>query len=307
MKGVKMKTKIADCALCWKSEASKVNCPYRNWPFNEAKLEYLGLNGQCKEKNTMKSNIIYNEDCLVGIKKLPDKSIDLIFADPPFNVGKKYGSSDRRDDYYEWCEKWIDLGFKKLKDTGTFYLMTITRHLEKLYPMLGSRGIFINQVCWKNVAASNSKRNFWNSYQPILIYGKTKDYLFNTYAQTRKIEEQNIRWGGYSTRPQGQLLDYWNDVPFVYAGSIHHKEAIIEPGTNRKVHPCQMPEALAIRAILFSTNENDIILAPFAGSGTTLAMAKRYNRQYIGYETNVDYIKVINKRLSEEENLFNRR
>ena len=68
-----------------------------------------------------------------------------------------------------------------------------------------------------------------------------------------------------------------------------------------------MPEALAIRAILFSTNENDIILAPFAGSGTTLAMAKRYNRQYIGYETNVDYIKVINKRLSEEENLFNRR
>ncbi len=257
-----------------------------------------------KEKNRMKLDIIYNEDCLVGMKKLSDETVDLIFADPPFNVGKKYGSNDRRDDYYEWCEKWIEECFRILKDTGTIYLMTITRHLEKLYPMLGSRGIFINQVCWKNVSASQGKRTFWNSYQPILVYGKSENYIFNTYAQIRKVQR---RWGGYSTQPRGQLLDYWDDFPFIYAGSIHHREAIIEPGTNRKAHPCQMPQMLAIRAILFSTNENDIALAPFAGSGTTLAMAKCLNRHYIGYETNSEYIKLIYKRLAKEDTLFDRK
>lgn len=250
----------------------------------------------------MKTNIIYNEDCLEGMKRLSDESVDLIFADPPFNVGKKYGSNDRRNDYYEWCEEWIDICFKKLKDTGTFYLMAITRHLEKLYPMLGSRGVFINQVCWKNVSASQGKRTFWNSYQPILVYGKSENYTFNTYAQRRKVQK---RWGKYSTKPQGQLLDYWDDIPFVYAGSIRHKEAIIKPGTNRKVHPCQMPEALATRAILFSTNENNTVLVPFAGTGTTLAMAKRYNRHYIGYEINKEYCDIAIKRLVEEDTLFN--
>lgn len=252
----------------------------------------------------MRLDIIYNEDCLEGMKRLSDRSIDLIFADPPFNVGKKYGSSDRRNDYYEWCEKWIDLGFKKLKDIGTFYLMTLTRHLEKLFPMLGSRGIFINQVCWRNVSANHSKRGFWNSYQPILMYGKTKDYIFNTYAQTRKIERKNLRWGGYSTKPRGQLLDFWDDIPFVYAGSIHHKEAIIEPGTNRKVHPCQMPQALAVRAILFSTDENNIVLAPFAGTGTTLVMARYYNRRYIGFDTSKKYCKIAEQRLEAERTLW---
>lgn len=249
----------------------------------------------------MKTNKIYDEDCLEGMKRLSNESIDLIFADPPFNVGKKYGSSDRREDYYEWCEKWIDLGFKKLKDSGTFYLMTITRHLEKLYPMLGSRGVFINQVNWRNVSASNSKRNFWNSYQPILVYGKTKSYVFNTYIQRRKVQE---RWGGYSTQPQGQLLDYWDDIPFVYAGSIHHKEAILIPGTNKKVHPTQMPVALATRAILFSTNKNDMVLDPFMGSGTTAVACKYLDRHFIGFEINKKYCTMIEQRLEAERTLW---
>ncbi len=249
----------------------------------------------------MRLNTIYNKDCLKGMEKLPNESIDMVFADPPFNVGKKYGSSDRRDDYYEWCEEWINICFKKLKNTGTLYLMTISRHLEKLFPMLGSRGVFINQICWKNVSASQGKRTFWNSYQPILIYGKTKDYVFNTYAQIREVQR---RWGGYSTKPRGQMLDYWDDIPFVYAGSIRHKEAIMEPGTNRKVHPCQMPQSLAIRAILFSTNEEDTVLIPFAGTGTTLVMAKRYNRHYIGFEISKEYCKIIRDRLEAEKTLW---
>jgi len=230
-------------------------------------------------------NQIICGDCIEIIKKFPNECIDMVFADPPFNVGKKYGSTnDKKDCYYEWCELWIEECFRVLKPTGTFYLMTLTRHLEKIYPMLGSRGVFINQVCWRNVSANHSKRGFWNSYQPILIYGKSKKYIFNTYAQTRPILAKNLRWGGYSTEPKGQLLDYWDDIPFVYAGSIAHKEAILEPGTNKKMHPTQMPIALAIRAIVFSTNEGAVVLDPFCGSGTVPIACIRTNRHFIGTE-----------------------
>lgn len=233
------------------------------------------------------------------MSEVDNESVDMVFADPPFNVGKKYGlEGDRRVDYYGWCEEWIDICFKKLKNTGTFYLMTLTRHLEKLYPMLGSRGVFINQVCWRNVSANHSKRSFWNSYQPILVYGKTKNYIFNTYARTRKIEKKNLRWGGYSTRPRGQLLDYWEDIPFVYAGSIKHKEAILKPGTNRKAHCAQMPEGLAIRAILFSTNKGDIVLDPFSGIGTVAAACIKTDRKFIAYEIVPKYVEMSKKRIA---------
>lgn len=246
-------------------------------------------------------NKIICGDCLEVMKEMPDNSIDMIFADPPFNVGKNYGPNfeDKGLDYYKWCKAWIHLCFQKLKKTGSFYCMTLSRHLEQFFLAFHCEGIFINLIHWRNVSANHSKRSFWNSYQPILLYGKTEQYIFNTYAQKRVILIENMRWGGYSTEPRGQLLDYWNDIPFIYAGSIFHKEAIIKSGTNKKEHPCQMPLALANRAILFSTNENDMVLDPFVGSGTTTCSAKNLNRNFIGIEINPDYCKIAEERLAQ--------
>lgn len=250
----------------------------------------------------MKHKIICG-DCIEEIKKIESESVDLIFADPPFNVGKFHNDRLKAEEYYSWCENWINACFRVLKKSGTFYLMTLSRHLEKIYPMLGSRGVFINELHWRNVSASHDKRRFWGSYQPILVYGKTKEYIFNTYAETREIEKKNLRWGGYSTEPKGQLLDYWADIPFVYAGSIHHKEAIIREGTNKKVHPTQMPIDLARRAISFSTNKGAIVLDPFVGSGTTLVAAERLERNSIGIEINKEYCELSYNRLKKEVKL----
>ncbi len=243
---------------------------------------------------------IYHGDCREILPQL-DVSVDLIFADPPFNVGKKYGrNGDKRNDYYEWCCAWIGMCFSILKGTGSIYLMLITRHLQEIYPMMAKQGVFINEIHWRNVSANHSKRQFWGSYQPILVYGKTKDYLFNTYALTRYIKPENMRWGGYSTGPKGQLLDYWDDIPFIYAGSIAHDEAILKPLTNEKIHPCQMPEDLVGRAIVFSTNENMTILDPFLGSGTTCYCAKKLNRHSIGIEIEEKYCEIAANRCSQE-------
>ncbi|MBE0651666.1 MAG: site-specific DNA-methyltransferase [Bacteroidales bacterium] len=239
------------------------------------------------------SETLHEGDCLEVMQTLPAESVDMIFADPPFNVGKKYGGkagSDNRADYYEWCARWIAEGFRLLKPTGTFYLMTIARHVFKMGCEMEKHGVFVNKVEWRNVSACHSKRGFWPSTQPIVVFGKTKEFRFNTYAQRRKITQ--LRWGGYKTKPQGQLLDYWDDIPFVYAGSVRHPEAILRPGTNKKAHPTQMPVNLAARCILFSTNEGDTVLDPFNGSGTTGTACIKLGRNFIGVERESEYVKL---------------
>lgn len=223
---------------------------------------------------------LYCADCLEWLTKIDAESVDMVFADPPFNKGKAY--KDKRTDYREWCEAWVHECFRVLKDTGSFYLMTLTEHLEWKFPIMAECGVFINLIQWRNVSASHSKRRFWGEYQPILLYGKTGAYKFNTYAE---VEETSMRrWGGYSTEYKGQLKDRWEDIPFCYAGSIHHPEAIIKPGTNSKSHPCQMPEGLAARAIKFSTDPGDTVLDPFFGSGTVPVVASKLDRHFMACE-----------------------
>lgn len=249
----------------------------------------------------MKDITLHHGDCLQILQGIESESMDMVFADPPFNVGKKYGrGGDNRTDYMEWCAKWIEECFRVLKPTGSFYLMTIDRHLEKLFPMMGQGGVFVNLIKWRNVSGAQGKRTFWNSTQPILFYGKTAEYKFDTYAQTRKIAARNLRWGGYSTRPRGQLLDYWDDIPFVYAGGVRHPEAILIPGTNRKAHPAQMPVSLADRCILFSTDEGDTVLDPFCGSGTVGVSCMKLDRRFIGIEREGEYVKMTRERWAKK-------
>jgi len=214
---------------------------------------------------------IFNKDCFDVYKELKNNSIDFVFIDPPFNVNKRYdGFKDVNDNYYEWCNDWIEESFRVLKPSGSMTIMTITKHLPYLFPMLNNRGVFINQVIWKNPSSSPNTKSFKYFYQSILIYGKSEDYKFNRYAQTSNSNYINTRWGNYTTERKGQLGDIWDDIPFVYSGSIKHKEAILKPNSNVKAHPCQMPLNLISRLILFLTDEGDIVFDPFMGSGTTV-------------------------------------
>ena len=246
----------------------------------------------------MELNKIYCENCLDTMARMPDNFVDMIFADPPFNVGKKYnGYKDDVKDYFGWQEQWIKECFRVLKNTGTFYLMTLDRNLPNTLYSMAKYGYFINLIKWRNVSASHNKRSFWMSSQPIAMYGKTEQYIFNTYAETRETFKA---WDKKrDERMKGQLLDYWDDIPFVYAGSIVHKEAILKPATKQKLHLAQMPEQLPGRAILFSTNENDLVYDPFMGSGTTAIASYKLKRNYIGSEISSEYCDMANKRIKE--------
>lgn len=245
-------------------------------------------------------------DTLGVMAGMPDESIDLVFADPPFNVGKAY--ADKRSDYRDWCAEWISSCFRLLKPTGSMYLMTLTKHLEWKMPIMARYGRFVNLITWRNVSSSHGKRSFWLEYQPIMLYAKTEEYIFNTYAQTDLSNllkygdyRQKWRWGGYSTEYKGQLKDRWDDIPFVYAGSIKHKEAVLEAGTNKKAHPCQMPIMIAERAIRFSTNVGMIVLDPFIGSGSTAVAAIRSQRRYIGIDLEERFVELSYERIHIEQ------
>ena len=149
--------------------------------------------------------------------------------------------------------------------------------------MMDEYGELRNLIMWKNVCSWGSKKQFYFKYQPIMFYSKTEDFKFNTYAQREKPFK---RWVSMSGKMQGQMGDMWLDIPFVWAGSTQHPEAILEPGTNSKSHPAQMPVKLVERAILFSTDVGDTVLDPFLGIGATLAAGRRTNRHVMGFEIN---------------------
>jgi site-specific DNA-methyltransferase (adenine-specific) len=208
----------------------------------------------------------YLGDALQVLPKLTNK-VDLVFADPPFNVGKEYGGDAKGDlmtdmAYRDWCTRWIELCWNLISPIGSFYLMTMHHYLDWELPLMARYGVYINLIIWQSGNHSKPGRSRWGTYQPIMVYGKSNDFL--------------------SMRHEGEGTDLWSDIPAVTGGQ---SEAIRgDRGSRKKEHPCQMPQVLAERAIRFSTKRDMVVLDPFMGSGTVARAAKRLKRQFIGIE-----------------------
>ena len=139
------------------------------------------------------------------------------------------------------------------------------------------------------------KNPFCAGYQPIIYHSKTAAAPFNFGAQQR-VSTATLPYNRKLS--VGSIRDIWNDIPFVSAGCMAHKEAILIPGTKKKAHVCQMPEGLAERAILYTSNEGDVVLDPLMGSGTVGVVAARLRRFYIGIEREQSFFDLATHRLS---------
>jgi len=242
-------------------------------------------------------------DCVEGLTEIPNGVVDLIIADPPFNLGKDYGEevNDSRTDYFEWCDIWIKECFRILKGTGSFYHMNYPPNVGQLQCIMNKYGFFQNSIIWKNTKMP-LKTKYVVGYQPILFYTKLeKGHTFNRMAQTKKLETFIPGCKKKKQDMVAQLTDIWDDIPFVNGGCIPNKEVILEPGTTKKAHPCQMPVALVDRMIQFSSNVGDLVLDPFLGSGVTLSGCKRNNRVGLGFEKNPKYEWIIKKQWNDAQ------
>ena len=242
--------------------------------------------------------IIHGDTLDVLDEAVQDASIDLVFADPPYNIGKHFGDfCDRWENdeaYVAWCARWIDISIRKLKPRGTLYLMTSTQAMPHLDLYLRKRMTILSRIIWNyDSSGVQAKRYFGSLYEPILHAVKdARYYTFNQDGITVEARTGAVR----------KLIDYRKPQPMPYnskkvPGNVWYFPRVRYRMDEYEEHPSQKPEALMERIILASSNPSDIVLDPFAGTFTTCAVAKRLGRSSIGIELQKEYVKIGLRRL----------
>ncbi len=230
--------------------------------------------------------------------EVKDNSIDLIFADPPYNIGKNFaGCKDKwnsDEDYLDWCYQWLDLCIKKLKTNGSFYVMTSTQFMPYFDLYLRNRINIMSRIIWYYDSSGVQAKNYYGSmYEPILFCVKDKDnYTFN--SEEIMVEAK--------TGSKRKLIDYRKNPPQPYntrkvPGNVWEFARVRYRMEEYENHPTQKPIALLDRIIRASSNEGDLVLDPFSGSFTTAYVAKQLGRSCIGIELQEEYIKIGLRRL----------
>ena len=251
-------------------------------------MDYLG---------TEQYRIIHG-DALEALENINDNSIDLIFADPPYNIGKNFAGCldkwDTDEEYLQWCYKWLELCVKKLKVNGSFYVMTSTQFMPYFDLFLRDRINIMSRIAWYYDSSGVQAKNYFGSmYEPILFCVKNKEhYTFN--SDDIMVEAK--------TGSQRKLIDYRKNPPQPYntkkvPGNVWEFARVRYRMAEYENHPTQKPVALLDRIIRASSNEGDVVLDPFSGSFTTAYVAKMLNRKCIGIELQDEYIKIGLRRL----------
>ena len=232
---------------------------------------------------SLKTNKIYNESCVDGLKKIIDEEINLIVTDPPFaiNFNKMGGQYNRKnsnvlkgyneikqDEYFPFTCSWLKECERVLKQDGSMFLVSGWTNLRDILNAVEETKLTtINHLIWKYQFGVFTKRKFVTSHYHILFLVKDKSkYKFN------KLDH-------YPEDVISIKREYW---------------------PNRVKTPTRLPEELVTKLIGYGSNENDLVLDPFMGSGTTAVCAKKMKRDYIGFEIVNDYVKFANARIAGE-------
>jgi site-specific DNA-methyltransferase (adenine-specific) len=237
-------------------------------------------------------NKIICGDCIKVLGKVKEPFADLIFADPPFNIGYKYdGYNDNvsRDKYIDWTRKWIALCKKVLKPDGSFYIAIGDDFAANVKIIADDLKLYLrNWIIWHYTFGQQTKNKFARSHTHIFYFvNDPKKITFNDFA-VRIPSDRQLIYADKRAHSAGKLPDdVWDSFSRV-CGTFNERTGW---------HPCQMPESLLKRIISVSSNEGDCVLDPFSGSGTTAAAALQLNRNYVGIETSDKYVKQSMKRL----------
>jgi DNA modification methylase len=227
-------------------------------------------------------------DALELFKGIANESIDLIVADPPYNLGKDYGNNhDLKgfDDYIRFTKDWLSEAERVLKPNGTIYVFMGVRFISYLYDILDRElQLFFNSwIVWHYTQGLGKTKGFSPRHDDILAFNKSKDFIFNL---------DNVRV------PQKYYRER-NNMRGANPGDVWQFSHVHYSNPNRQNHPTQKPEGIIERIVLASSNKGDLVLDPFSGSGTTLRVCQQLDRRAIGFELNPEYVDMARLRLSE--------
>jgi len=264
---------------------------------------------------SLESRKIHQGDCIKLMRKIDRGSVDLVFADPPFNIGYDYDEyDDRQDDqkYLDWCRDWIGEVHRVLKPDGTFWLAIGDEYAAELKIAAQRKVGFTTRswVIWYYTFGVNCKKKFSRSHAHLFHFVKDEQqFTFNADDPAIRVPSARaLVYGDKRANPKGRLPDdTWILRPQDFQSDAYGFTPEQDTwffsrvaGTfkeRRGFHGCQMPEQLLGRIIRACSNKGDLVLDPFAGSGTTVAVAKKLGRNYLGCELSSDYVEYATDRL----------
>jgi len=266
-------------------------------------------------------NTIIHGDCIKVLKKLladndGEGFADLIFADPPFNIGYDYDTyKDKVDykDYVEWTKSWMQCSKDALQDNGSLWVAIGDDYAAEVKIIARELNLTLrNWIIWYYTFGQSTKRKFSRSHTHIFYFVKNeKNFIFND-MEVRVPSARQTTYKDKRADSRGKLPDdTWILRPAeLNEGFQAHQDTWCYSrvcGTFKErtgFHGCQMPEKLLERIIKVATNEGDLVLDPFSGSGTTVTAAAQLARRYLGIDLSKNYVREGLQRLQGEKNLF---
>ena len=238
-------------------------------------------------------SIFHGDSLAILSEEIAPESVDVIFLDPPYNIGKKfadfYDKWNSEEDYIDWAYQLLDKCISILKPNGSLYVMASTQAMPYLDLYLRRKMIILSRIVWHyDSSGVQAKKYFGSLYEPILHCVKDKNnYIFN--SEEIKVEAK--------TGAQRKLIDYRKSIPSPYntekvPGNVWYFPRVRYRMEEYENHPSQKPESLLERIILASSHQGSLILDPFAGTFTCAAVAKRLGRFSMSIESQEEYLKI---------------
>ncbi|MBR5451943.1 MAG: site-specific DNA-methyltransferase [Clostridia bacterium] len=250
------------------------------------------------------TDIIINGDTFSVLPHIPDKSVDLLVVDPPYNLTKKFGGMNFKktdaDSYAEYTRKWLEAVLPKLKNTASVYVCCDWQSGMIIGNILADYLIVRNRITWQREKGRGASANWKNGMEDIWFATLTNDYTFNLDAVKirKKVMapyKENGKPKDWEETKEGNFRNtcpsnFWDDISIPYWSMPENT-----------THPTQKPEKLIAKLILASSDEGDTVLDIFSGSGTTPVTAKKLGRKYVGIELDEQYCVFTQKRLEMAE------
>jgi DNA modification methylase len=244
-------------------------------------------------------NQIVCGDCIALLKKAEEPFADLVFADPPFNIGyayDRYKDDLKYEHYVQWTRDWMTECARILKPTGSFYVAIGADYAAEVRMIGRDLGLTLrNWIIWHYTFGQQTKMKFARAHTHVLYFVKdAKQFTFNDWA-VRIPSDRQLLYNDKRANPLGKIPDdVWNCFSRV-CGTFDERQGW---------HPCQMPETMLARIVAVSSNPGDLVLDPFSGSGTTAAVAHLMGRRYAGIDISDDYVVNSRQRIATIEESY---
>jgi site-specific DNA-methyltransferase (adenine-specific) len=285
----------------------------------------------------METNKIYHGNCVEKLKEIEANKVDLIYFDPPFFTQRKHTLTNKDnsktyefDDKYNSIEEYLTLvenvleqSKRVLKNTGSVFLhcdKTASHNIRVVMDKVFGRENFQSEIIWSYKRWSNAKKGLLNGHQVIFFYSKTQDFKFNTlytdYSATTNLDqilqdrERDENGKSVYKKDENGKVILGKEKKGVPLSDVWEIPYLNPKAKERTGYPTQKPVLLLNQILNIVTNEGDLVVDPFCGSGTTCVSAKSLKRQFIGFDISQDAVELANSRLEEmvisESNLLNK-